>query len=41
MKVYGEVNIDLLESPVQELMLFPSTRHAREAVQAIAEADLI
>ncbi|AKL12962.1 Gluconeogenesis factor [Phytobacter ursingii] len=39
--VYGEVNIDLLESPVQELMLFPKVHATREAVQAIAEADLI
>ena len=38
--VYGEVNIDLLESPVQELMLFPKVHATREAVQAIAEADL-
>ena len=39
--VYGEVNIDLLESPVQELMLFPKVHATREAVQAIAEAYLI
>lgn len=39
--VYGEVNIDLLESPVQELMLFPKVHATREAIQAIAEADLI
>lgn len=39
--VYGEVNIDQLESPVQELMLFPKVHATREAVQAIAEADLI
>ncbi|MEH3414373.1 uridine diphosphate-N-acetylglucosamine-binding protein YvcK [Phytobacter diazotrophicus] len=39
--VYGEVNIDLLESPVQELMLFPKVHATREAVQAIAESDLI
>ena len=39
--VYGEVNIDQLESPVQELMLFPKVHATREAIQAIAEADLI
>ncbi|WP_072567892.1 MULTISPECIES: uridine diphosphate-N-acetylglucosamine-binding protein YvcK [unclassified Enterobacter] len=39
--VYGEVNIDQLTQPVQELMLFPSAQATREAVQAIAEADLI
>lgn len=39
--VYGEVNIDQLTQPVQELMLFPSALATREAVQAIAEADLI
>lgn len=39
--VYGEVNIDQLESPLQELMLFPKVHATREAVQAIAEADLI
>ncbi|MGK9172182.1 uridine diphosphate-N-acetylglucosamine-binding protein YvcK [Yokenella regensburgei] len=39
--VYGEVDIDQLESPVQELMLFPKVHATREAIQAIAEADLI
>lgn len=39
--VYGEVNIDQLTQPVQELMLFPSAQATREAVEAIAEADLI
>jgi uncharacterized cofD-like protein len=39
--VYGEVDIDQLESPVKELMLFPKVHATREAVQAIAEADLI
>ncbi len=39
--VYGEVNIDQLESPVQELMLFPKVHATREAIQAIAETDLI
>ncbi|MDF7761321.1 uridine diphosphate-N-acetylglucosamine-binding protein YvcK [Kosakonia cowanii] len=39
--VYGEVNIDQLHAPVQELMLSPKVHATREAVQAIAEADLI
>jgi uncharacterized cofD-like protein len=39
--VYGEVNIDQLNAPVQELMLSPKVPTTREAVQAIAEADLI
>jgi len=39
--VYGEVNIDQLQSPVQELMLYPKVHATREAIQAIAEADLI
>lgn len=39
--VYGEVNIDQLHAPVQELMLSPKVQATREAVQAIAEADLI
>lgn len=39
--VYGEVNIDLLPAPPAELALFPKAPATREAVQAIAEADLI
>ncbi len=39
--VYGEVNIDQLHAPIQDLMLFPKVHATREAVQAIAEADLI
>lgn len=39
--VYGEVNVDQLHAPVQELMLSPKVQATREAVQAIAEADLI
>lgn len=39
--VYGEVNIDNLDSPPQELMLYPTAHATREAVEAIAEADLI
>ncbi|MGY5957780.1 putative gluconeogenesis factor [Kosakonia sp. BK9b] len=40
-QVYGEVNIDQLHAPIQELMLFPKVHATREAVQTIAEADLI
>ncbi|XTZ37161.1 uridine diphosphate-N-acetylglucosamine-binding protein YvcK [Salmonella enterica] len=39
--VYGEVNIDQLHAPIQELMLSPKVPATREAVEAIAEADLI
>ncbi|WP_318357885.1 uridine diphosphate-N-acetylglucosamine-binding protein YvcK [Enterobacter sp.] len=39
--VYGEVNIDQLTAPVQELMLFPKAHATREAIEAIGEADLI
>ncbi|OJH61924.1 uridine diphosphate-N-acetylglucosamine-binding protein YvcK, partial [Bacillus subtilis] len=38
---YGEVNIDQLDSVPQELMLTPPVPATREAVEAIAEADLI
>jgi uncharacterized cofD-like protein len=40
-EIYGEVNIDQLKLPPKELMLTPSVPTTREAVQAIAEADLI
>ncbi|MRF58842.1 uridine diphosphate-N-acetylglucosamine-binding protein YvcK [Citrobacter portucalensis] len=40
-EVYGEVNIDQLTVPPQELMLSPKVPTTREAVEAIAEADLI
>jgi uncharacterized cofD-like protein len=40
-EVYGEVNIDHLTIPPQELMLSPKVPTTREAVEAIAEADLI
>ena len=40
-EVYGEVNIDELKLPPKELMLSPAVPATREAVQAIAEADLI
>ncbi|WP_436876085.1 uridine diphosphate-N-acetylglucosamine-binding protein YvcK [Siccibacter turicensis] len=39
--VYGEVNVDALSLPPQELMLYPSAPATREAIEAIAEADLI
>lgn len=39
--VYGETDIDQLALPPQELMLSPTVSATREAVQAIAEADLI
>ena len=40
-EVYGEVNIDQLDNVPQELMLTPPVPATREAVEAIAEADLI
>ncbi|ENR7632504.1 uridine diphosphate-N-acetylglucosamine-binding protein YvcK [Klebsiella aerogenes] len=40
-EVYGEVNIDQLDHVPQELMLSPPVPATREAVEAIAEADLI
>ena len=40
-EVYGEVNIDQLTIPPQEMMLSPKVPTTREAVDAIAEADLI
>ena len=40
-EVYGEVNIDQLILPPQELMTYPSVPATREAVEAISEADLI
>ena len=40
-EVYGEVNIDQLDQIPQELMLSPPVPATREAVEAIAEADLI
>src|SRR5690606_39541917 len=39
--VYGELNIDQLLLPPKELMTSPSVPATREAVEAIAEADLI
>lgn len=40
-EVYGEVNIDHLTLPPKELMIYPSVPATREAIEAIAEADLI
>ena len=40
-EVYGEVNIDQLTAPIQELLLTPNVPATREAVHAISEADLI
>ncbi|MBB1200055.1 uridine diphosphate-N-acetylglucosamine-binding protein YvcK [Enterobacteriaceae bacterium 89] len=40
-EIYGEVNIDQLKLPPKELMLTPAVPATREAVHAIAEADLI
>lgn len=40
-EVYGEVNIDQLDHVPQELMLSPPVPATREAVETIAEADLI
>lgn len=40
-EVYGEVNIDQLSCVPKELMLSPPVPATREAVEAIAEADLI
>lgn len=40
-EVYGEVNIDQLPRVPKELMLTPPVPATREAVEAIAEADLI
>ncbi|WP_312775354.1 uridine diphosphate-N-acetylglucosamine-binding protein YvcK [Atlantibacter hermannii] len=39
--VYGEVNIDQLREPPQQLSLYPIAPATREALQAISEADLI
>ncbi|MGK7489863.1 2-phospho-L-lactate transferase CofD family protein, partial [Salmonella enterica] len=40
-EIYGEVNIDQLATPPQEIMLTPNVPATREAVQAINDADLI
>ncbi|PVZ87050.1 hypothetical protein C9426_13000 [Serratia sp. S1B] len=40
-QVYGEVNVDQLTQMPQELLLSPPVHATREAVEAIAQADLI
>lgn len=40
-EVYGEVNIDQLRFPPQELQLFPSVNATKEALDAISRAHLI
>lgn len=40
-EVYGEVNVDQLRFPPQELQLFPSVNATKEALDAISRADLI
>ena len=40
-EIYGEVNIDQLANPPQTLMLTSKVSSPKEALQAIAEADLI
>ena len=39
--VYGETAIDMLAQPPQELMLYPNVTPTREAIEAVAEADLV
>ncbi|NIF32685.1 uridine diphosphate-N-acetylglucosamine-binding protein YvcK [Enterobacter sp. Cy-643] len=39
--VYGEVSIDQLLNPPQDLTVYPKVPATREALEAIAEADLI
>lgn len=39
--VYGEVSIDQLLNPPQDLAVYPKVTATREALEAIAEADLI
>ncbi|MGQ3903487.1 gluconeogenesis factor YvcK family protein [Mixta calida] len=39
--VYGETEIDTLKQAPQELMLHPNVAPTREAIEAVAEADLI
>ncbi|MTH47703.1 uridine diphosphate-N-acetylglucosamine-binding protein YvcK [Intestinirhabdus alba] len=40
-EIFGEVNIDRLTAPPQQLLLSPPVPATREAVQAVGEADLI
>ncbi|WP_312242995.1 uridine diphosphate-N-acetylglucosamine-binding protein YvcK [Pantoea sp.] len=39
--IYGETAIDAMKQPPQELMLHPNVAPTREALQTIADADLI
>ncbi|QHM70347.1 gluconeogenesis factor YvcK family protein [Mixta intestinalis] len=39
--VYGETEIDTLKLPPQELMLHPNVAPTREAIEAVADADLL
>ncbi|MGB9097877.1 gluconeogenesis factor YvcK family protein [Erwinia sp.] len=39
--IYGETEIDQMQLPPQELMLSPNVSATREAIEAVAEADLI
>lgn len=39
--VYGETAIDAMKQPPQELMLHPNVTPTREALEAVADADLI
>lgn len=40
-EVFGEINVDRLALPPKELHLYPAVSATREAIQAIASADLI
>ena len=40
-QVYGETEIDQMQLPPQEMMLSPNVSATREAIEAVAEADLI
>lgn len=40
-QVYGETEIDQMQLPPQEMMLSPTVSATREAIEAVAEADLI
>ncbi|WLS77728.1 uridine diphosphate-N-acetylglucosamine-binding protein YvcK [Erwinia pyri] len=40
-QIYGETAIDQMQQPPQELMLSPTVSATREAIEAVAEADLI
>lgn len=40
-QVFGETEIDQMQLPPQELLLFPNVSTTHEAIEAVAEADLI